>query len=320
MKAIVVTRRGGPETLELQTLPDPGFNVLNDEVLVDVAAAGMNFADTMQTQGTYPTGPKPPFIPGLEFAGRIHGSDERVMGFTMGGAYADRIVARRSQLLPIPDDWSYAEAAAFPVTFFTAYFAFWMVGFTAPGKQGDRSVLIHAVAGGVGTAAVQIGRILSVEMFGTSSSEEKLQHCRALGLDHPINYRKVDYEQEIARLTHGRGVNAVFEMLGGEHTAKSTRCLAEFGKMVVYGTATGAPPQFDFLSMFQRNCSIEALWLTPLLRHPVLMNEAWSQLMQWAKNDGLRPVVGAEIPLERAAEAHRLLLERKNFGKVVLTT
>jgi NADPH2:quinone reductase len=319
MKAIVVPRRGGPEVLELQNLPDPEPNTLNDEVLVDIRAAGVNFADTMQTQGTYPSGPKPPYIPGLEFAGNIHGSDERVMGFSNGGTYAERIIARHSQLLPIPDDWSYAEAAAFPINYFTAYFAHRMAGFTAPGEQGARSVLIHAVAGGVGTAAVQIGRILSIEMYGTSSSEEKLHHCRTLGLDHPINYRKVDYEQEIARLTKGRGVNSVFEMLGGEHTAKSTRCLAEFGKMIIYGTASGAPPLFDFMSMYQRNCSLQALWVTPLARHPALMKEAFSALMSWAKDEGLRPVVGSELPLDMAADAHRLMLERKNFGKVVLT-
>lgn len=335
MHAIIVNRRGGPETLEYKDVSAPEPDTMQDEVLIDVKAAGVNFADTMQTQGTYPTGPRPPFTPGLEFAGVIHGSDERVMGFCtpeLGrGSYASRLVARRSQLFPVPDDWTYAEAAAFPINYFTAYFAYWMAGYTTPSPSPapatavnqDRNVLIHAVAGGVGTAAVQIGRMLSVEMYGTSSSDEKLSHARALGLDHAINYKRVDYEQEINRLTNGVGVNAVFEMLGGEHTAKSTRCLSEFGKLIIYGTATGAPPQFDFMSMFQRNAKVQALWLTPIARHPSLMREAWQRMMEWAKDEirgALRPVVGHELPLDQAAAAHRLLLERKNYGKVVLST
>jgi NADPH2:quinone reductase len=333
MNAIVVSRRGGPEVLELKDTPVPQADTLHDEVLIDVKAAGVNFADTMQTQGTYPNGPRPPFTPGLEFAGVIHGSDERVMGFTspeLGkGSYAKHLVSKHSQLLPIPDDWSYAEAAAFPVNYFTAYFAYWMAGYTTPtpspapptSVKHNRDVLIHAVAGGVGTAAVQIGRLLSVVMYGTSSSEEKLSHCRALGLDHGINYKKIDYEQEIMRLTKGVGVNAVFEMLGGEHTAKSTRCLAEFGKLIIYGNATGAPPHFDFISMFQRNAQAQGLWLTPIARHPALMREAWNAMMEWAKDDirgRLRPVIGHELALDQTAAAHRLLLERKNYGKVVL--
>jgi NADPH2:quinone reductase len=325
MQAVVVSERGGPDTLQLARVPDPEPKIISSgpegEVVVDIAAVGVNFADTMQTQGTYPGGPRPPFTPGLEFAGRIHDSDERVMGFSTG-AYAERIVIPRGRLFPIPQDWSFAEAAAFPVNYFTAYFAYWMLGFhRLETTSVDRSVLIHAVAGGVGTAAVQIGRILSITTYGTSSSDEKLAHCRTLGLNYGINYRKVDYEQEIARLTDGRGVHAVFEMLGGDHTAKSTRCLAEFGKMIVYGNATGAPPQFDFISMLQRNAEVQALWITPMLAHKVLIDEAFDQLMMWSKPQpglGLRPVVGAEFPLDQAADAHRMLLERRNFGKVVL--
>ncbi|MBI2682473.1 MAG: NADPH:quinone oxidoreductase family protein [Acidobacteriales bacterium] len=321
MKAIMVPRRGGPEVLELCDMPEPQPRAGRNEVLVDVEAVGVNFADTVQTQGMYPDGPRPPYIPGLEFAGRVHESGERVMGFTHSGAYAERLCADRATLLPAPKEWSAAETAAFLVNYFTAYFAYEMAGLIVPPKAGAPrpSVLIHAVAGGVGTASVEVGKQLGVEMFGTSSSPEKLERVRTMGLDHGINYRTHDYEEEVMRLTDGKGVDAAFEMLGGEHTASTTRCLAEMGHLIVYGMATGHAPQFDFMTMFARNLSVHALWLAPLAANAEKMRAAWMCLSPWITAGTVRPVVGHTFPLAQAAEAHRLLLERKNFGKVVLT-
>ncbi len=324
MKAIVVPRRGGPDVLELRDLPEPVPNPQKNEVLVDIEAVGVNFADTVQTQGMYPHGPRPPYVPGLEFAGHIHGApDNRVMGFTSTGAYAERVAVNKQALMKVPDGWSAAEAAAFPVNYFTAYFGYWMAGLSDPaanaGAEKKKRVLIHAVAGGVGTAAVEMGKVLGLEMFGTSSSQEKLDKVKQLGLHHGINYKNNDYEKVIAELTQGQGVNAVFEMLGGEHTAKSTRCLADMGRIIIYGMATGQTPQFDFMAMFQKNISAHALWLTPLASHQDLMMQAWATMSPWIAEGKLRPIVGAQLPLERAADAHRLLLERKNYGKVVLT-
>lgn len=317
MKAILVPRRGGPDVLELRDVPEPMLREEKNEILVDVEAVGVNFADTVQTQGMYPSGPRPPYIPGLEFAGRVHGTEQRVMGFTHSGACAERLAVRKETLLPIPKSWSAAEAASFPVNYFTAYFAYQMAGLLEA-SQGKR-VLIHAVAGGVGTAAVEVGKILGLEMYGTSSSDDKLRKVKELGLQHGINYRAQDYEKVVMEMTQGRGVHAVLEMLGGEHTAKGTRCLADLGHIIIYGLATGQSPQFDFMAMFQKNLSAHALWLTPLTAHPEWMRPAWQKLSKWADEGALRPVVGTEIPLERAAEAHRMLLERRNYGKVVLT-
>jgi len=311
MKAILATRPGGPEVLELQDVPDPQPNA--GEALVRVEAAGVNFADTMMTQGLYPGGAQPPFIPGLEFAGVVEGTGEKVVGFVPKGAYAQRIAARREGLLPWPERLSAAEAAAFPINYFTAYFAYWM----ADAKENER-VLIHAAAGGVGTAAIELGRLFGVETFGTSSSDEKLARLKELGLDHAINYKNADYEQAVMEMTGGEGVDIVFEMLGGEHTAKSTRCLRPLGRLIVYGFASGEPPQFDFPAMFQRNASVHALWLTPMARHREHMAQAWEDMRPWLAEGKLRPIVGHQLPLEQAAEAHRLLLERKNFGKIVL--
>src|SRR5579863_5463819 len=168
MKAVVITRLGGPEVLEVGDVPEPTPGP--DEELVKVEAAGLNFADTMAATGGYPGTPKPPLVAGREFCGTRAGNGERVMGYTQWGAFAETVAARSDLLWPVPGKWSAEEGAAFPVNFFTAYFAYWKAGLLGDSAKAAR-VLIHAVAGGVGTAAVQIGTILGVEMYGTSSDD-----------------------------------------------------------------------------------------------------------------------------------------------------
>src|SRR5204862_1073975 len=165
---------------------------------------------------------------------------------------------------------------------------------------------------------VQIGKLLGMEMYGTSSSDEKLTRVKELGLQHCINYKRIDYEQAIQEITHGEGVDAVFEMLGGEHTAKSTRCLRDFGRVIIYGSATGKDAQLDTRALYAKGGSVHGLWLTYLSAKRDLMDAAWKQLSAWTSQGHLRPVIGNVLPMERAAEAYRLLLERKNYGKVVL--
>jgi NADPH2:quinone reductase len=179
-------------------------------------------------------------------------------------------------------------------------------------------VLIHAVAGGVGTAAVEIGKLLGVEMYGTSSSDEKLKRVQELGLQHAINYKRQDYEEAIKELTRGEGVDVVFEMLGGEHVLKSVRCLRDFGRVIVYGTATGQRANLDPGVLYAKGASVHGLWLTYISRKQELMRQAWQQLSGWAAKGNLRPVIGDVLPMEKATDAYRLLLQRKNFGKVVL--
>jgi NADPH:quinone reductase len=315
MRAVVITRLGGPEVLEVREVPEPVAGP--GEELVDVKAGGVNFADTISASGGYPGTPKPPLVAGREFGGmRVEGG-EPVMGYLQWGAFAERAAARSILLWPVPAGWTTEQGAAFPVNFFTAYFAYWKAGLLAPAKPGTR-VLIHAVAGGVGTAAVQIGKILGIEMYGTSSSDEKLRRAGELGLEHPINYKKDDYQQAVLDLTHGEGVDAVFEMLGGEHTAKSIRCLRDFGRVVVYGTATGQRAQLDAGALYAKGASVHGLWLTYLSAKRELMAEAWNWLSERAARGELRPVIGQVLPLEKATEAYRLLLGRRNYGKVVL--
>src|SRR5438270_4931092 len=157
----------------------------------------------------------------------------------------------------------------------------------APGRT--HRVLIHAVAGGVGTAAVQIGRLLGVDMYGTSSSPEKIARVKSLGLQHAINYKQHDYEEVVKNLTHGEGVDAVFVMLGGEHTAKSLRCLRDFGRVIQYGTATGKQPQLDVRAMYAKSAAVQGLWLTYLSQKREIMEPAGKQLSAWISDRRLAP-------------------------------
>ncbi len=335
MKALVLTRLSGLDALAVQNVPEP--TAKGGQALVRVGAGGLNFADLMTTMGGYPGTPAPPLVVGREFAGvEISGANEtsgrRVMGYAQWAAFAEKTSAYSNMLWAIPDHWTDEQAAAFPVNYFTAYLAYWQAGMTSPPIWGQppsavqRSeaprrtprVLIHAVAGGVGTAAVQIGQLLGVDMYGTSSSDEKLARVKALGLQHAINYKQHDYEEVVKNLTHGEGVDAVFEMLGGEHTAKSTRCLRDFGRVIQYGTATGKPPKLDLRAMYAKSASVQGLWLTYLSQKHEIMEPAWQQLSAWIAQGKLTPQIGHVFPLERAVEAYKLLEDGKNYGKVVL--
>ena len=323
----MITSLSGPDSLTIQDAAEPVVKA--GQTLVQVAAGGLNFADFMTTQGGYPGTPAPPLIAGREFSGMEVSSGHRVMGYIQWGAFAEKVAAYTSMLWPVPDEWTEEQAAAFPVNYFTAYLAYWQAGMTSQPMWGQPPsavqrgaaplrVLIHADAGGVGTAAVQIGKILGVEMYGTSSLDEKLARVKELGLQHGINYKRHDYEETVKNLTHGEGVDAVFEMLGGEHTAKSLRCLRDFGRVIQYGTATGKPPQLDVRALYAKSASLQGLWLTYLSQKREIMEPAWRQLSEWIAQRKLAPVIGQVFPLDRAVDAYKLLQEGKNYGKLVL--
>lgn len=317
MKALVISRLGGPEVLEIRDVPDASASA--GQELVRVEAVGLNFADIMTAQGGYPGAPKPPIIAGREFCGIRESDGKPVMGYAQWAAFAEQTSARSDLLWPAPEGWTAEQGAAFPVNYFTAYLAYWKAGLLDSTKRNSPPrVLIHAVAGGVGTAAVQIGKLLGVEMYGTSSSEEKLARVKELGVQRGINYKKQDYEEAIRDLTRSEGVDAVFEMLGGEHTNKSVRCLRDFGRVIVYGSATGEKSLLDTRLLYAKGASVHGLWLTYLSANRDVMNSAWKQLSSWAAQGYLKPVIGHMLPLEKAQEAYRLLKEGKNFGKIVL--
>jgi NADPH:quinone reductase len=335
MKALVLRNLSGPEALAIQDIPEPTAKA--GQTLVRVATGGLNFADIMTMKGGYPGTPPPPLVVGREFAGVEESSGRRVMGYAQWAAFAEMTSTFSNMVWAAPERWSDEQAAAFPVNYFTAYLGYWQAGMTPGTVWGQHAkpalsgvegvvgrsatpprVLIHAVAGGVGTAAVQIGQLLGVDMYGTSSSDEKLARVKALGLQHGINYKQRDYEETVKNLTHGEGVDAVFEMLGGEHTAKSLRCLRDFGRVIQYGTATGKAPQIDLRAMYAKSASVQGLWLSYLAQKREIMEPAWEQLSSWIQQGKLTPEVGHVLPLERAVEAYKLLQEGKNYGKVVL--
>jgi NADPH:quinone reductase len=331
MKALVITQLSGIDGLQVQDLPEVAAKP--QQTIVRVAAGGLNFADVITTKGGYPGTPAPPFIVGREFAGTDE-TGRRVMGYAQWGAFAQKTAANVQAIWPVADAWSDEQAAAFPVNYFTAYLLYWQAGMIdgaeqamagqPPSAVGARQssrrprVLIQAVAGGVGTAAVQIGNLLGVEMYGTSSSDEKLARVKQLGLEHGINYKQHDYEEVVRNLTHGEGVNAVFEMLGGEHTAKSLRCVCDFGRVIQYGTATGKQPKLDVRALYAKSAIVQGLWLSYLSHKQEVMEPAWKQLSRWIQKGKLTPQIGQVFPLDRAREAYKLLDEGKNYGKVVL--
>jgi NADPH2:quinone reductase len=284
MKALVITSLAGPDALAVQDVPDPTPKA--GQTVVRVAVGGLNFADFMTTKGGYPGTPAPPLIAGREFAGVEEGDGRRVMGYTQWGAFAEKTAAYNHMIWTVPDRWSDEQAAAFPVNYFTAYLGYWQAGMTQPAVAGkNHRVLIHAVAGGVGTAAVQIGRLLGVEMYGTSSSDEKLARVKELG---------------------------------GEHTAKSLRCLRDFGRVIQYGTATGRNPQLDLRALYAKSAMVQGLWLSYLAQKREIMEPAWQRLSAWIAEGKLIPQIGHVFPIEGAVEAYKLLEEGKNYGKVVV--
>jgi NADPH2:quinone reductase len=317
MKALVLSSLSGIQALSIKESPEPVAKA--GQTVVRVSAGGLNFADIMTTKGGYPGMPAPPVIVGREFSGAEESTGRRVMGYAQWGAFAEKTCAYSNMLWPVPDHWSNEQAAAFPVNYFTAYLGYWQAGMTSPAPAGrTHRVLIHAVAGGVGTAAVQIGRLLGVDMYGTSSSDEKLARVKELGLQHGINYKRHDYEESVKNLTRGEGVDAVFEMLGGEHTAKSLRCLRDFGKVIQYGTATGTQPKLDVRALYAKSASVQGLWLTYLSQKSEIIGPAWGHLSKWIQDGKLSPQIGHVFDFEQAVEAYKLLEEGKNYGKLIL--
>ncbi|MDT8066735.1 MAG: NADPH:quinone oxidoreductase family protein [Terriglobia bacterium] len=324
MKSIVVTGNEGPKSLELREVPDPKAGT--GEVVVNVTAAGVNFADVRAAQGKYPGGPEPPFVAGREYAGIVEGTGERVMGYSQHSAFAEKVATPRNLIFPAPAEWDLEHCAAFPVNYLTAWLLYWKAGLVKGGTEDpspvrsgpNQRVLIHAAAGGVGTAAVEIGKQLGIETFGTASTDEKLAKLGGLGLTHGINYMREDYEERVEEITGGEGVNAAFDGLGGEHTGKTIRCLGFLGRVILFGSATGEQPKVNLGQLYLKGTSIHGLWLSKLVANAELIRSALDSMRPWIKSGAIEPQVGAVLPMEHAADAYRMLLERRNYGKIVL--
>jgi len=320
MRAIEVTAFGGAESLAVveREKPEPG----EGEVRIETRAAGINFADIMQRRGHYHGGPEPPYVPGLEVAGVVDAVGagvgrevgDRVVSMLGSGGYAEYAIADASGVLDVPEGMSFEEAAGFPVQFITAHNCLHEWGELEAGE----SVLIHAAAGGVGTAAVQIAREAGAEVFGTASTAEKLERAAALGCDHPINYVEEDFI-EAARAETDHGLDLVLDGVGGETTERSLDALREFGRMVSYGAASGEPgrPPTDEL-LFGNKTVIGYHLGRAMARRPGRVFGAVSELTGMLEEGVLEVQVGHEFDLEAAAEAHEFIEARQSSGKVVL--
>jgi len=342
MRAVVITEHGGPEVLQVQERPDPPVGP--GEVRIAVKAAGINFADTMARVGLYPEAPKPPSVVGYEVAGDVESvgdgvesvkEGDKVIAGTRFGGQASMVTVPENQVFPLPDGWSYEQGAAFPVNYTTSYVALVMMGGL---REGDR-VLIHAAAGGVGISATQIARSRKAEIFGTASAS-KHEAIREQGVQHAIDYRTQDFEQEIRRITGGEGVDVIMDATGPTNFRKDYRLLREGGRLIMYGLSeasagTGRDMRKLFSSLARMPFATVPWW-----KSLQLMSENKGifglNMLAWQDREGLDrvldainkeleegtisidPVVAEAFSFERAGDAHRFIGERKNVGKVVL--
>jgi NADPH2:quinone reductase len=313
MKAVQVKGFGDVDQLELVELPDPVPQA--GQVCIRVEASGLNYADVMQRAGLYPGGPKPPFISGLEAAGVVEAGEglplgARVMTVSAGGCHAERLCTSAAACMPVPESMSFIEAAAFPVQYLTAYHALTTVGRAVNGE----TVLIHAAAGGVGTAAVQIAKLLGLRVIGTASSEEKRARVLELGADEVLGYEEFDQK------LHGKNApSLILEAVGGDVFRRSLAILPSLGRLVVFGAASRDVQPIDTLKLLFRSQGVFGLHLNAIFERPALLGASVRQLFEWIGQGKLKMQVGHVLPLAQIREAHELISSRKSYGKIVLT-
>lgn len=312
MKAVRVKGFGGVDQLEFVELPDP--EPKQGQVRIRVEACGLNYADVMQREGLYPNGPKPPFIPGAEAAGVVEAGDalptgSRVVAISGSGCHADRVCVYAAACMPVPDSMSFVDAAAFPVQYLTAYHALTTVGRAEPGE----TVLVHAAAGGVGTAAIQIGKLLGLRVIGTASSEEKRKKVLELGADEALSYDEFDQ-----KLSGKNAPTVILEAVGGDVFRRSLAILPSFGRLVVYGAASKDVQPVDTLKVLFRSQGVLGLHLSAVFERPALLSRSLAALFEWISQGKLKMQVGHVLPLAQIAEAHELIASRKSYGKIVL--
>jgi NADPH:quinone reductase-like Zn-dependent oxidoreductase len=341
MRAVVITRHGGPEVLAVEQRPDPPVGP--GEVRIAVRATGINFADLMARSGVYPDAPSPPCVIGYEVAGEVESVGEgvdavaegdRVMAGTRFGGHAGLVTVPAEQALPLPEHLSFEQGAAFPVNYGTAYAALVIMGGLG---EGDRA-LIHAAGGGVGLSATQIAKARGAEVFGTASAS-KHDAIRAQGVDHAIDYRSQDFADEVMRITAGEGVDVVMDALGPASFRKDYRILRPGGRLIMYGLADVQTGDRRNIPAVLRNLASMPFATLPWWKSLGMMNENRGvfglNMLHWWDEEGdfnrlieplattldagdLNPVIAESFPFERAGDAHRFIQERRNVGKVVL--
>jgi NADPH:quinone reductase len=326
MKAIEITQFGAPEVLRAAVRPDPVAGA--GEVLIRVAASGVNRPDVLQRKGMYPVPPGASDLPGLEVAGVIVSGDaaamseaglkpgDRVCALVAGGGYAELCVAPAGQCLPVPAALSDIEAASLPETFFTV----WSNVFDRAHLQAGETLLVQGGSSGIGVTAIQLAKAAGAKVIVTVGSDDKAAACLALGADEAINYKTHDFVAEVKRITGGRGVNVVLDMVAGEYVAREIDCLADDGRIVIIAVQGGVKAQIDAGMVLRRRLTITGSTLRP---RSVQFKIAIAQSLRekvwpWLESGAVKPVIHQVFPAHEAAAAHALMESNRHIGKLVL--
>lgn len=327
MQVVEITSYGAPEVLQLATRerPAPGAG----EVLIRVAAAGVNRPDVLQRTGNYPVPPGASDIPGLEIAGVIEAGDaaalaeaglavgDHVCALVAGGGYAEYCVAPVGQCLPVPRGWSDLDAAGLPETFFTV----WSNVFDRGRLQAGETLLVQGGSSGIGVTAIQMAKAMGATVIVTVGSDDKAQACLALGADHAINYKTQDFVREVANLTGGRGVDVILDMVAGPYVARELDCLAEDGRLVIIAVQGGVKAEINAGAVLRRRLTITGSTLRP---RPVAFKAGIARNLRqhvwpWLESGRIRPVVFRVFPAAQAAQAHALMESNQHIGKLLLS-
>jgi NADPH2:quinone reductase len=323
MRVVEISRPGGPEVLQVATRPLPQLKA--NRVLIRVAAAGVNRPDCFQRAGAYPPPPGASDLPGLEVAGTVVECGENarqwrpgdwVCALTPGGGYAQYCSAPAGHCLPLPRGWTPIEAASLPETTFTVWINVFERGRLTPGE----TLLVQGGASGIGVTAIQMARALSHRVFATAGSAEKCASCEALGAERAINYRTEDFVEVVKKLTSGKGVDVILDMVSGSYVPRELKCLADDGRLSIIALLGGSKAEVDFNEILSRRLTITGSTLRP--RTDEFKNTIAAELKQkvWPLIEAkkIRPVIFKVFPLAAAAEAHALMESGSHIGKIVL--
>ena len=324
MRAVAITGEGGgPEVLQIEQRPMPAPGA--GEVLIRVAAAGVNRPDVLQRMGKYPPPPGAPDIPGLEISGIIEkcGPDvdpamrgQAVCALLAGGGYAEYALAPIGQCLPVPAGYDMVEAAALPETLFTVWTNLFERAYAV---QGD-TVLVHGGTSGIGTMAITLCRLFDITIIVTCGTDEKCQAARQWGADHAINYRTQDFVEEVKRITGGKGCQAVLDMVGGDYLPRNLKCLADDGRHVSIAVLGGPKADVFIPEVMRRRLTITGSTLRPrpVSFKTLVADEIAREVWPFVGEGALRPAMDSVFPLEDAAKAHARMDSGAHFGKIVL--
>ena len=325
MRAIQLAEYGGPEVLKMVDLEVPAPSA--KEVLIKIEAIGVNYADTARREGQYVIDTPLPFVPGAEVAGTVEevGSDcfrfkkgdkvVTLLGSSRSTGYAEFTVADEKGLIPIPEGVDVKQAVSLPLQGLSAYHILKTMGRI---EQGE-TVLIHAAAGGVGTIAVQLAKLFGASnVIATASTLEKRSLALEMGADAAVDYTQEGWEKEVLQLTGGKGVDVALEMAGGDVFRKTLSCMAPFGRLVIYGVASGEQSRLYPSSLMAQNLSVIGFFLPQIMRKKNLYLQSLSDLLTYLQNGDLKLTIGGVYPLESAKEVHQMLQGRQTKGKLIL--